>query len=186
MKLGEWQRVKQILEPALELDRASRSAFVERACAGDERLRREVESLLAREEQAEGFLESPPLDLATRAIGADASNNTEVSQGNSVQSDPGLAGGKVSHYQILDKVGAGGMGVVYKARDLHLDRVVAIKVLPAGVADPERKRRFILEARAASLGSLRAWHSLVQPVEVSTSPDYRSVAPVRRMVHQTP
>ena len=179
--------MKQILEPALELDRASRSAFVERACAGDERLRREVESLLAWEKQAEGFLESPLLDLAARAVGADAIDNEEVLQGHSVQSDPGLAGRKVSHYQIVEKVAAGGMGVVYKAHDLHLDRVVAIKVLPADrVADPERKRRFILEARAASLGSLRAWHSLVQPVEVSTSPDYRSVAPVRRMVHQTP
>jgi serine/threonine protein kinase len=72
-------------------------------------------------------------------------------QGHSVQSDPGLAGRKVSHYQIVEKVAAGGMGVVYKAHDLHLDRVVAIKVLPADrVADPERKRRFILEARAAS------------------------------------
>ena len=103
MKLGEWQRVKQILEPALELDRASRSAFVERACAGDERLRREVESLLAWEKQAEGFLESPLLDLAARAIGADAIDNEEVLQGHSVQSDPGLAGRKVSHYQIVEK-----------------------------------------------------------------------------------
>jgi serine/threonine protein kinase len=60
-------------------------------------------------------------------------------------------GGKLGRYEILSLLGAGGWGEVYRARDIRLDRVVAVKVLPADkVADPDRKRRFIQEAKAAS------------------------------------
>src|SRR5258706_821273 len=57
----------------------------------------------------------------------------------------------IAHFEIVDKLGEGGMGVVYKARDTRLDRLVALKILPPGkTADPDRKRRFIQEAKAAS------------------------------------
>src|SRR6266851_10361223 len=62
-----------------------------------------------------------------------------------------MIGQRLLHYEVLEKLGSGGMGVVYKARDTHLDRFIAIKVLPPEkVADADRKRRFVQEAKAAS------------------------------------
>jgi serine/threonine protein kinase len=62
-----------------------------------------------------------------------------------------MIGQSLLHYRITEKIGEGGMGVVYKAADTHLDRIVAIKILPPGkTSDLERKRRFVQEAKAAS------------------------------------
>src|SRR6266851_1679241 len=62
-----------------------------------------------------------------------------------------MTGKTIGHYKILEQLGAGGMGIVYRARDTHLDRFVAIKVLPPDkVTDAERKRRFVQEAKSAS------------------------------------
>jgi serine/threonine protein kinase len=132
-----WQQIDKLLEQALEQEPDRRSAFLDEACHGDAALRLEVESLLSAHGKAEGFTEAGPMRKPAMR------KTTE---------DPGdLTGQQVGHYEILSRLGKGGMGIVYKARDQHLDRFVAIKVLPPElVADPDRKRRFAQEAKAAS------------------------------------
>jgi len=133
MNPERWQQIDKLLEQALEQEPDRRGGFLDQACGGDQELRREVESLLAAHGRAGSALSSPPLAVTIQ--------------------DPlqSLIGQRVGHYQILSRLGDGGMGIVYKARDQHLDRFVAIKVLPPGlVADPDRKRRFLQEAKAAS------------------------------------
>ena len=62
-----------------------------------------------------------------------------------------MDGGELGHFSLLEKIGEGGMGRVYKARDIHLERLVAIKILPESRrADPDRRARFVQEAKAAS------------------------------------
>ncbi len=132
-----WQQIEKICQSALELDEDRRTAFLEEACGGDAELRREVESLLRYDKRGDQFIEEPALEMAAKMV---------------VQEKPeSLIGRELGSYQVVSLLGAGGMGVVYKARDTRLNRFVAIKVLPADrVSDPERKRRFIQEARAAS------------------------------------
>jgi Tol biopolymer transport system component/predicted Ser/Thr protein kinase len=132
-----WQKVEKICQSALELEEGRRSAFLAEVCGGDEELRRDVESLLRYDKRGDQFIEEPALQIAAKMI---IPENPES-----------LLGQQVGSYQILSLLGVGGMGVVYKGRDIRLNRSVAIKVLPRDkMSDPERKRRFIQEARAAS------------------------------------
>src|SRR6185503_16497143 len=98
MKPERWQRVKQLCHSALETSASERAAFLDQACAGDEALRREVETLLAHEEEAEHFIEDPAVEVAAKAIAGDVA--------------PSLVGRQVGHYQVLSLLGAGGMGEV--------------------------------------------------------------------------
>ena len=136
--MNRWEQVEKICQSALELEESRRAAFLEQACAGDEELRREVESLLQFDDgRGDRFIEEPALEKVAKMMAHEKPES--------------LVGQQVGAYQILSLLGAGGMGVVYRARDTRLNRSVAIKVLPADrVSDPERKRRFIQEARAAS------------------------------------
>jgi serine/threonine protein kinase len=141
MKPERWQQIKQHYEASLELDDIRREAYLREACAGDEPLLREVRSLLAQDAASQDPLESPAMEHAARAQAGDKGSKPRLD----------LLGRTILHYSIEEKIGEGGMGVVYRARDERLKRNVAIKALPPGLtADPERKKRFVQEARAAS------------------------------------
>src|SRR5262245_25690902 len=149
MTPDRWKDIERIYHSALELEESQRVAFLEEACADDQALRHEVESLLGSAESTvtlpRGFWASRRMPRTNRLLEEPA---LKVAAKESVRAKPrSLVGKQVGSYQILSLLGSGGMGVVYKARDSRLKRFAAIKVLPADqMSDPKRRRRFIQEA----------------------------------------
>jgi eukaryotic-like serine/threonine-protein kinase len=132
---AEWARVKEVFFAAHDLAVHEQPGFLSRACAGDARLRHEVESLLASDAAAGSFCEVPAASLFAPPP------------------DPGerIAPGTIlGNCEVLDFISAGGMGDVYRARHLLLEREVALKTVRGAAADEAARRRLLREARHAA------------------------------------
>jgi serine/threonine protein kinase len=135
-----WRRVDQLYHAALDREAGERAGFLLTACADDAELRQEVESLLEFDNHPDRLLESP----AWNHIGSAAAVAAFKA--------PAFApGAQLGAYRIVERLGAGGMGEVYRALDSRLTRDVALKVMaPEMDANPDRRQRFAREAQAAS------------------------------------
>ncbi|HYP28950.1 MAG TPA: protein kinase [Blastocatellia bacterium] len=132
-----WQQVKELFHMALARAPEERASFLDGACEGDAALRSEVESLIDSHEESDGFLNTTTLDL-----------EATTEKKSPIES---IIGQDIGSYNIMDRLGSGGMGAVYLAHDNRLGRKIALKLLPAYLTkDGHSLYRFQQEARAAS------------------------------------
>jgi len=134
MTPDKWQEISKIFDSALAMNAGERVAFLSQACGQNAELRHEIELLLAANDQKDSFIDSPKIGLAPQ------------------ETQPKLRKDEiVGSFQIIKMLGAGGMGEVYLAHDLRLNRQVAIKVLPRNsTIDENARQRFKREAQSAA------------------------------------
>jgi hypothetical protein len=133
-----WLRANDLFHRALEVPREDRDQFLIRECAGDEALRGEVSALLNAHARAGTLFDQ-------------TASGRDVGMAGLPPASDSLLGQQIAHYRFERLIGAGGMGVVYLARDHKLGRLVAIKAIaPAFTHDPSRRERLRREARAAA------------------------------------
>jgi serine/threonine protein kinase len=134
-----WRRIAEVIDAALRLDPCDRDPYLDSACADDPELHKEIASLLDAHERP-GPMDRLAADLAPLAA--------RVRESTAFSREP-LEGRTIGAYQVQERIGGGGMGVVHKALDTRLGRPVALKFLqPRLCADNSAAQRFRLEARA--------------------------------------
>jgi eukaryotic-like serine/threonine-protein kinase len=148
---------REILLAALEEARPEeRDAYLARACGTDLALRRRVDALLRASEVQDSFLERPAfetdlLNPETDALSQKSMRPEELSLDFLHPADDPQALGRLGYYDVLEVLGHGGFGVVLKARDTKLDRIVAVKTLSQSLAtSATARKRFVREAKAAA------------------------------------
>src|SRR5438132_3941692 len=141
MKPDRWQQLDELFHAVLERGPGARAAVLDDVCGGDQKLRKEVEALVAANEQAGSFIEKPALEVEARSLANEKGDSVAES----------MIGRTIGRYRITALLGSGGMGEVYLAQDSVLGRELALKLFPASFTqDTNRLRRFEQEARAAS------------------------------------
>jgi eukaryotic-like serine/threonine-protein kinase len=143
-----WKQIDMVYQEALRRVAGERASFLAEVCQNDQEMRREVDTLLEFQEKTDGFMEAPACDMVARMIRQPPDEWSNDCMG--VAHEALSTGTRLGPYEILSRLGAGGMGEVYKARDPRIGRDVAIKVLrPDFSSDSDRLRRFEQEIRAA-------------------------------------
>src|SRR5580658_8007103 len=130
MEGPEWSRIEEVFYEAIDLALGDRAAFLDRVCASDSELRRQVESLLASDNSQDGLLHAAIANSLDR-----------------LPAESGITGRQIGPYVVTGLIGKGGMGEVWRARDTRLNRDVALKMLAPDVASDEMRRRLEQEAR---------------------------------------
>src|SRR6266481_642577 len=134
----DWQQLETLFHAVLPLDAGERRAFLKQACAGNEWLQLEVESLISAFDGSNGFIDQPAFGLGIEVMEA--------------ASDNSMSGQTVGAYKVLKRLGKGGMGEVYLAEDTRLGRNVALKFLSSEfIGDNWAKRQLIKEAQSVAM-----------------------------------
>src|SRR5437899_3630934 len=129
------RHIEELVHAVLKLEPSQRESFLSSACASDPSLRSEIEALVSAHEREGSFPNLPAYEVAPGVI--------EIGGG-------ALIGRVIGHYEVIDLIGRGGMGEVYRARDARLNRLVAMKFVSSEHVNESARRRFQQEARMAS------------------------------------